>query len=172
MSTPFVAEIRIFGFDFAPRGWATCQAQVISISQNTALFSILGTQYGGNGTSTFQLPDFRSRVPIAWGNGLGLTSYVIGEMAGAESVTLTSNTMPAHNHSAGCQTSTGNSYTGQGAVPAPDAGGNNVYSSPSNNVMNPLSLGPAGGSSPHNNVQPYLAVNYCIAMLGVFPSRS
>ncbi len=168
MSTPFVAEIRIFGFNFAPRHWAFCQGQLLSIQQNTALFSILGTQYGGNGSSNFGLPDFRSRIPVGWGTGPGLSTYVIG----VETVNLTVNTMPTHSHPAGCQTATGNSYSGQNAVPAPDAGGNNVYSTPSNHVMNSAALAQTGGSLPHNNIQPYLAVNYCISIFGVFPTRS
>jgi microcystin-dependent protein len=172
MSTPFIAEIRMFGFNFAPRNWALCQGQLLAISQNTALFSILGTQYGGNGTSNFALPDFRSRIPVGSGNGPGLSPYVNGEVSGVENVSLTISTLPAHHHTAGCQTATGNSYTGQSGVPAPDAGGNNVYSSPPNSVMNPLALAQTGGSSAHNNLQPYLTVNYCIALLGVFPSRS
>ena len=172
MSTPFIAEIRIFGFNFAPRNWAFCQGQLLAISQNTALFSILGTQYGGNGTSNFGLPDFRSRIPVGTGNGPGLTPYVPGQVGGVENVSLTLNTMPSHNHTAGCQTGTGNSYSGQNAVPAPDAGGNNVYSSPPNHVMAALALSQTGSSGAHNNLQPYLATNYSIALFGVFPSRS
>lgn len=171
MSTPFVGEIRIFGFNFAPRNWAACQGQLVAISQNAALFSILGTTYGGNGSSTFGLPDFRGRIPVQWGQGSGLTPYQIGEIGGFETVSLTTVNLPTHNHTAGCQTTTGNSYTGENAVPAPDAGGNNVYSSPSNNSMSPTALTQAGGTTPHNNLQPYLAVNYCISLSGVFPPR-
>ncbi len=172
MSNPFVAEIRIFGFNFNPRGWAFCQGQILPISQNAALFSLVGTQYGGNGTSNFALPDFRSRVPVSQGNAPGLTPYVVGETGGMENVSLTINALPAHNHPAGCQTAIGNSYTGHNAVPAPDAGGNNVYSSPPNSLMNAQELTYTGDSIPHNNIQPYLGVNYCIALQGVFPSRS
>jgi microcystin-dependent protein len=172
MSNPFVAEIRIFGFNFNPRGWAFCQGQILPISQNTALFSLLGTNYGGNGTSNFGLPDFRSRVPVSQGSGPGLTSYFVGQTGGTENVSLTTNALPAHNHTAGCQTATGNAYSGHNAVPAPDAGGNNVYSSPSNGMMNSQELTQTGGTTPHNNLQPFLGVNYCIALQGVFPPRS
>lgn len=172
MSEPFLGEIRIFGFTFAPRGWALCSGQLLSISQNAALFSILGTTYGGNGTSNFSLPDMRSRIPVGAGQGLGLSNYTLGEQTGTENVTLTLGNLPAHNHLAGCNTGTGNSYSAANAVPAVDAGGNNLYTSPSNSTMNSAALTQTGGSQPHSNLQPYLAVNYCIAMSGVFPTRN
>jgi microcystin-dependent protein len=173
MSEPFIGEIRIFGFSFPPRGWAQCAGQLMAISQNTALFSILGTTYGGNGTSTFGLPDMRGRIPVSSGQGPGLSPYVLGEMTGTETVTLTASQLPAHNHAAGCSSSAGNSLSGAGAVPAADmAGGNNVFSSPANATMNAASLSLVGGGQPHNNLQAYLAVNYCIALNGIFPSRN
>ncbi len=172
MSTPFLGEIRIFGFNFAPRGWALCSGQLLAISQNTALFSILGTTYGGNGTSNFALPDMRGRVALGSGQGPGLSVYALGEQSGVENVTLLVSEMPAHRHAAGCSSAVGDSYMGSGAVPATDAGGNNVYTGASNNTMNPSSLAIVGGSQPHNNLQPYMAMNYCIALQGVFPARN
>ena len=133
MSEPFVGEIRIFGFNFAPRGWALCAGQLLSISQNTALFSILGTNYGGNGTSNFGLPDMRGRIPLGSGQGPGLSPVAVGEQSGTESVTVVVSNMPVHRHGAGCASGDGDSYAGSGAVPARDAaGGNNVYTASSN----------------------------------------
>jgi microcystin-dependent protein len=173
MSTPFVGEIKNFGFNFAPRGFALCQGQLLPISQNTALFSILGTTYGGNGTSNFALPDLRGRVPVSAGQGLGLSNYLLGESTGTENVSLISSQMPAHGHNAGCFNGDGDSYTGGNAIPAKDtAGGNNVYSSPSGSLMNGGAVTVTGGGLPHNNLQPYLVVNYCIALQGIFPARN
>lgn len=179
MSSPFVAEIRIFGFNFAPTGWAFCDGQLLPISQNTALFSLLGTYYGGDGKSTFALPNMQGNAPIQTGQGPGLSERFLGEQAGEQFVTLLQSEMPAHNHSAN-----GNSTDNSGNVldPANAVWGNagarravvNLYNSagPASVAMNPFALSITGGSQPHNNMPPYLALNFCIAMQGVFPPRT
>jgi microcystin-dependent protein len=173
MSDPFIAEIRIFGFNFAPVGWTTCSGQLMAISQNTALFSLLGTTYGGNGTSTFALPDLRSRIPIGVGQGAGLSQRVLGETAGEENVTLLNTELAAHTHPANCNSNMGNSYDPDGNVWSVDAGGNNEYGSGSvAGSMSPGALSLTGGGQPHANIQPSLAVNFCIALQGIFPSRN
>lgn len=174
MSTePFIGEIKLFGGNFAIQGHAMCQGQLLSIAQNTALFSLLGTTYGGNGQTTFALPDLRGRIPIHQGTGPGLSSKVMGETAGAESVTLVTSQLPAHTH-----TMNSNAAIGNTVDPA-----NNFWASQpaltqyestatvaSNMKAN--AIGIAGGSQPHNNQQPYLAINYLIALFGIYPSRN
>jgi microcystin-dependent protein len=175
MSNPFLAEIRIFTGNFAPKGWALCDGQLMPISQNTALFSLLGTTYGGNGTSNFALPNLQGCAPMQAGQGPGLTLRDLGETAGEQTVTLLQTEMPAHSHTA--QGSTG-SDQGSPAVNAWASGtkftGVNVYA-PSNaqtNVqMNPFALSIAGGNLPHNNMQPFLGLTFIIALQGVFPAR-
>jgi microcystin-dependent protein len=172
MSEPFVAEIRILPYDFAPRGWADCAGQVIAISQNTALFSLLGVQYGGNGATTFQLPNLGGRVPISFGQGPGLTPRTQGETGGAENETLTQQQIPAHSHQALAFGGNGNAYGPANDVWAADAAGGNLYGPSGNTTMSPNTLGPNGGNQPHANMQPYLAMRYCIALQGIFPPRS
>ncbi|HUA22278.1 MAG TPA: tail fiber protein [Bryobacteraceae bacterium] len=173
MADPFVAEIRLFGFNFAPFGWASCAGQLLPISQNTALFSLLGTTYGGNGTSNFALPDLQGRVPLSAGQGPGLSLIDLGEEAGVETVTLLQTQMAAHNHAANCTNNVGTSYDPTGNVWCQDAAGNPEYGSGGvNGSMSPGSLTATGGGQPHNNVQPFLAINYCIALQGVYPARS
>ena len=173
MSEPFVGQIQIFPYNFAPRGWAFCNGQLLSIAQNTALFSILGTTYGGNGTSNFALPNLQSRVAIGTGNGPGLTVRDLGETGGEESVTLLSNQIPGHTHPARCTSGTGTDYGPAGDVWAADAGGNNEYGSgPIAGQMSASTVLPFGNGQPHNNLQPYLVLNYCIALQGIFPPRS
>jgi microcystin-dependent protein len=184
MAEPFLGEIRMFASNFAPSGWALCNGQVLSIAQNTALFSLLGTFYGGNGTSTFALPDLRSRVAVHAGEGSGLSNYVLGQSGGAEGVTLTSAQMPQHGHSVNCDsahTSHGSAGFGQstGATPAGNylglasSSAEGVYSSgPPNTVMNAAMIVAAGGNQAHPNIQPYLCVNFIIALEGIFPSRN
>jgi microcystin-dependent protein len=182
MSEPFIGQLMIFAGNFAPRGWATCDGQILSIAHNTALFSLLGTTYGGNGQTTFALPDLRGRVPMHVGTGPGLSSYVLGEVSGVETVTLINTQMPAHNHTVtnvinaayGPQSPTDNP---SGAVPAGTGGGPTVYNSSSDGTtMNPAMLqttiGMAGGNQPHENRQPYLVMTFCIALQGIFPSRN
>lgn len=175
MSEPFLGEIRMFGFQFAPEGWAMCNGQTLSISQNTALFSLLGTMYGGNGTTTFQLPNLQSRVPIHQGQGPGLSSYVMGQSSGAETVTLTSSEIPSHNHLLNCNTAGGNAASPQNSYPAVESTGTSLdynTAATSGATMNAGAIALTGGGEAHTNIQPYLCVNFCIAMEGVFPSRN
>lgn len=171
---PFVAEIRIFGFNFPPKGWAFCNGQLLAISQNTALFSLVGTYYGGDGKSTFALPDMQGNAPMNWGQGPGLSNYDLGEMAGSEFVTLLQGEMPSHSH--GLQAA---NFNASDNIPtsndlARGAGGLNAYAAPGGAVaqMSPLSIGFQGGDQPHNNMMPYLTMNFCIAMQGVYPPRT
>jgi len=176
MSSPYVAEIRMFAGNFAPRNWAFCSGQIIAISQNTALFSLLGTNYGGNGQTTFALPDLRGRAPMHWGNGAGLSQYVIGENAGENNVTLLTTEMPAHTHSISGATIANST---PGATPASNtlftnSSPNGVYAAAVGTavILAPQSISTAGGSLPHNNTQPYLAVNFIICLQGIFPARN
>jgi microcystin-dependent protein len=170
MSDPFIGELRLFGFTFAPRGWALCNGQILSIAQNTALFSLLGTTYGGNGQTTFALPDLRGRVPIHFGQGPGLSNYAQGEVAGVESVTLNTTQLPAHTHQVAAA-STATSKSPSGALPAFTSGGSSYGTTP-DLAMLPGMVGPSGNNLPHENRQPYLALNWCIALQGIFPSRN
>jgi microcystin-dependent protein len=172
MSEPFLGQIQITGFNFAPFGWALCNGQLLPISQNTALFSLLGTQFGGDGRSNFALPNLQGITPIGMGNGTGLTPIEIGETGGEAGVTLLATQMPAHSHAANCNSGMGDQYAPPGNYWATDAGGNNEYGSTSNSVMAPGTIGAAGGSQPHSNLQPYLVLNFIIALQGIFPSRS
>lgn len=167
MAEPFIGQLLCVGFNFAPSGWALCNGQLISISQNTALFSLLGTQFGGNGQTTFGLPDLRGRIPLGQGQGPGLSNYDIGQMGGSESVTLTTAQLPAHNHSVSANS--GDANNGSPANTFPSGGG--AYNTATNKAMNPAMTGQAGGSQPHGNLQPYLALNWIIALEGIFPSR-
>ena len=171
----------MFGFNFAPRGWALCNGQLLSIAQNTALFSLLGTQYGGNGQTTFALPNLQSRVPIHQGQGQGLSSYVIGQLAGEENHTLISNEMPQHLHqvSPACSAEDANLAAAKNnfpATPLSTVGGAavNAYASTASpsTFMGTTNSSIVGGSQPHNNLQPYLVINFCIALQGIFPSRN
>lgn len=173
MADPFVAEIRIFPFNFAPRGWAWCDGQLLPLSQNTALFSLLGTTYGGNGKSNFALPDLQGRAPMHPGQGPGLSLHDLGETGGSETVTLLESEIPAHSH-----TLRGSNSNGDTPFPAGNTlaryGNFNAYQQTTNaNLvsMAPEALPPAGGDQPHNNMQPYLTFYFCIALQGVFPPR-
>lgn len=173
MSEPFVAEIRIFAGNFAPRGWAFCNGQLLPISQNTALFSLLGTMYGGNGQSTFGLPNLQGRAPMHQGSGPGLTSRSVGETGGQESVTLSETQIATHTHTAtGDNSPSSGTNHPSGAYPARLAGrGSNLYGAAAA-LGDSSPLGSAGGSQPHTNMQPFLTVNYIIALQGVYPPRS
>ena len=173
MSEPFIGEIRIFGFTYAPRSWAFCDGQVLSIAQNTALFSLLGTTYGGDGRTTFNLPDLRGRAPIHHGNGPGLNTYQLGQKGGAETVTLTANEMPSHTHSIQAVSGIGDakSPTGNFLAQAND-GEANFSTSGATAYLNPNACTVAGGSQAHSNLPPYLAINFSIALVGIYPSRS
>ena len=176
MSDQFVAEIRIFPFNFPPTGWAFCDGQLLPISQNTALFSLLGTTYGGDGKSTFALPDLQGSVPMQPGQGQGLSLRDLGEMSGVESVTLLQSEMPAHAHGVGrALNDVGNVVTPVNSVWAQSGAGRGaaalyIDGAPTGPVFN-QSLFPTGGSLPHNNLQPYLTLNFCIALQGIFPQR-
>ncbi|HKQ51696.1 MAG TPA: tail fiber protein [Pyrinomonadaceae bacterium] len=173
MADPFVAEIRIFPFNFAPRGWAWCDGQLMPLSQNTALFSLLGTTYGGNGKSNFALPDMQGNAPMHPGQGPGLSLHDLGETGGTETVTLLESEIPSHAHTFTVSVAealqndpTGQFYGGGSGI--------NIYAPASGNplaMMADQSLAPAGGDLPHNNMQPYLTFYFCIALQGVFPPR-
>jgi microcystin-dependent protein len=171
MADPFVAEIRIFPFNFAPTGWAMCNGQILPISQNTALFSLLGTTYGGDGKSTFALPNLAGSVPLHPGQGPGLSLYDLGQQGGSETVTLLESEMPAHSHTMRAVEDDGGFLTPVGNY---FAAGNSMYvaGNTTNTTMAFQMLTPAGGSLPHNNMMPYLTLNFCIALQGVFPPRS
>jgi microcystin-dependent protein len=175
MSEPFLGQICSFGFNFAPRGWSQCNGQLMSISQNTALFSLLGTTYGGDGVTTFALPNLQGRVPLHQGQGPGLTNRVIGEQSGSETVTLNSTQMPQHNHIVSANSTDSNPNAAKS--PAGNFPGYNdagpLWATTSNSVtMNPQMVNLAGGNQPHENMQPYLVINFCIALEGIFPSRN
>ena len=179
MTDPFIGMLIMFGGNFQIQGWAFCNGQLLSIAQNTALFSLLGTTYGGNGQTTFGLPNLQGRVPIGFGQGAGLSPYSLGQAAGSESVTLLANQMPAHNHTAQLSATSTVAATGtpSGALLAtqPRSGGVNLYAS--GNADAPMAassvqIGTAGSSQPTGILPPYLAVNYLIALQGIYPSRN
>lgn len=173
MAESFLGEIRIFAFNFPPKGWATCDGQILSIAQNTALFSLLGTFYGGNGVNTFALPDLRGRTPVHMGQGPGLSPYVLGEKGGAESVTLLQSELPSHTHPAAGNSGPGNSLVPTGCVWAADAGGSAQYATTEPDVtLSGYAVGVTGGNQPHENRPPFLTLNLCIATIGIFPSRN
>jgi microcystin-dependent protein len=189
VASPFLSEIKLFAFTFPPKGWAFCQGQLLPINQNQALFSLLGTTYGGNGQTTFALPDLRGRVPISMGQGGGLLPYSLGQIGGQESVTLQSTEMPVHTHTIDptsltatlpCKNGTANQRGPVGSVPATEATGvTATYSSSTPDagmapgaVVPAITAAPIGGNQAHNNLQPYAVLNYCIALQGIFPSQS
>ncbi len=172
MADPFVAEIRIFPFNFAPKGWAWCDGQLLPISQNTALFSLLGTTYGGNGKSNFALPDLQGRAPMHPGQGPGLSLHDLGETGGSETVTLLESEIPAHSHTLRGDEDDAAFFGPAGMLLA---AGNQMYLGPNpavNTNLAPEALAPAGGDAPHNNMQPYLTFYFNIALQGVFPPRT
>jgi len=172
MSSPFVAEIRIVGFNFAPRGWATCDGQLLPISQNTALFSLLGTTYGGDGKSNFGLPNLQGSAPMQPGQGAGLSLRFLGETSGTPSVTLLATEMPQHNHNVvasqadGIDQGPGNSLLASGIAIGQYA------PPPTNTTLSPTMLAVAGGNLPHNNMMPFITMLFIIAMQGIFPARN
>lgn len=176
MSDPFLAEIRMFAGNFAPTGWALCNGQLLPISQNTALFALLGTFYGGDGKVTFALPNLTGSAPLQQGQGQGLSARDLGESGGVPNVTLLSSEMPAHTHVPQAVTaSSGNANNPVGDVWAPAQFGRvaeNLYSTNAPDLqMSPLAVGIAGGSQPHNNMPPYLCITFIIALQGIFPAR-
>jgi len=176
MSDPFIAEIKMFAGNFAPKNYAFCSGQILTIAQNTALFSLVGTTYGGNGTTTFGLPDLRGRGAIQQGQGPGLTQYVLGQQAGTETVTLSTAQLPQHSHTPQASSAAGNSANPSGNTWAASVGGRTpppLYSNTApNTLMSANALASNGGGLPHENRQPYLVVNYIIALSGIFPSRN
>jgi microcystin-dependent protein len=176
MADPFVAEIRIFGFNFAPTGWATCDGQILPISQNTALFSLLGTFYGGNGQSTFALPNLQGSAPMHQGQGQGLSERFLGESGGSDFVTLLQTELPGHNHTLMATSSPANQPGPTPSNTVARVSGATPYlagsPAPPLTPMAFQALAPTGGSLPHNNMMPYLTLTFCIALQGVFPPRS
>lgn len=171
MSDPFIGEIRLFAGNFAPRDWAFCDGQLMSIAQNTALFSLLGTTYGGNGQTTFALPDLRGRVPVHQFQGPGLSNRDLGEVSGSETVTLLSTQMPAHSHAFRASTTAATGSTPVGALLGATTV-NSYDNSAAGVAMAAGAVGNTGGSQPHDNMAPTLALNYIIALFGIFPSRN
>lgn len=173
MSEPYVGEIRLFGGNFAPAGWAFCNGQLMAISENDTLFNLIGTTYGGDGQETFALPNLNGRVPVHQGQGPGISqTYVIGEAAGVETVTITTQTMPNHSHPVIASQDTAGGSTVQGNVTG-QVGASQIYRevAPAAPMAN-TSMGPAGGSQPHENMQPYLCVSFIISLFGIFPSQN
>lgn len=173
MAQPYVGELRMFAGNFAPAGWMLCEGQLLPISENETLFQLIGTTYGGDGQSTFALPDLRGRLPIHQGTGTDGITYQISEAGGVEEVALTINQIPAHTHSVGA-----NNTTSSGSSPANSYLGRttsvDAYSSDPTGIIptNPQTIGPAGGSQPHNNFMPYLCINFIISLFGIFPSQT
>ncbi len=165
MATPYVGEVRVFSFNFPPKGWAMCDGQVMAINQNVALFSLLGTTYGGDGRQTFGLPDLRGRMPVHVGNG-----FILGERAGEETHTLLISELPAHQHSVTASSNGADQASPKGNYWANP--GRNVFASAANSAMAARALQPAGGSQPHTNLAPCLVLTLCIALQGIFPSQN
>jgi microcystin-dependent protein len=171
MSDPFIAEIRMFGFTFPPRSWLDCNGQILSIAQNTALFSLLGTTYGGNGTTNYAIPNLQNMIPVGAGQGPGLSQYVLGQTSGTTNVTLLATQMPQHNHSFDSSSGDADSTNPGGAVPA-RAAGETPYTNGAANTPLSTTVGLVGGNQPHNNMMPYLSIRFCICQFGVFPARN
>lgn len=165
MSEPFIGEVKMVGFNYPPRGWAFCNGQILAIAQNQALFSLLGTTYGGNGQTTFALPDLQGRMPVHRG-----ITIALGQKSGEETHTLIQTEIPQHAHTAQGNTGAPDASSPLGATWA--AGGSNAYTTSANTTMNPASVGPAGNSQPHQNMPPFLVVSFIIALEGIFPSRN
>jgi microcystin-dependent protein len=173
MTDPFVAEIRLFPFNFPPKGWAWCDGQIMPIAQNTALFSLLGTTYGGDGRTTFALPNLQGRVPLHEGHGPGLSQRFLGESGGSDTVTLLESEMPAHAHALTASAAAGYARSPSGELFANQSGGVNSYAPQSGPqaLLASTVTAEAGGDAPHTNMAPYLVVYYCIALQGIFPQR-
>jgi microcystin-dependent protein len=170
-ATPFLGQVMLTPYNFAPFGWAMCNGQLLAISQNTALFALLGTSYGGNGQFSFGLPDLRGRIPVSFGQGPGLLPYNLGDKAGVETVTLAPGQMPAHTHTPQASALVGNSPSPIGTTWARSTGGDAIYGPPGSAPFPAAAIGSVGGQ-PHENRMPSLTFNYCIALQGIFPARS
>lgn len=169
---PFVAEIRIFPFNFAPKGWAFCDGQILPLSQNTALFSLLGTTYGGDGKSNFALPNMQGNAPMHPGQGPGLSLHDLGETGGSDTVSLLESEIPSHSHAFTVSASDANSQTPDGQLLAAGVGIGQYAAPGALTNLSDNAIAPAGGDQPHNNMQPYLTLNFCIALQGVYPPRT
>jgi microcystin-dependent protein len=173
MANPFLAEIRIFPFNFAPRGWAFCDGQLMPLSQNTALFSLLGTTYGGNGKSNFALPNMQGNAPMHPGQGPGLSLHDLGETGGSDTVTLLQSEMLAHSHGLTASNQLGTDQSPINETFAVGVGGIKMYAAPASiTQLADVTVAPTGGDQPHNNLMPYLTLNFCIALQGVYPPRT
>ena len=174
MAEPFVAEIRIFPYNFAPRNWAFCDGQLLPISQNTALFSLVGTFYGGDGRTTFGLPNLQGRLPMHPGNGPGLTTRQLGEIGGAETATLTAAQMPSHGHTVQANSNPADLSSPTANRSLARSSGGFAWQDTNSNLVDraPQAVGNAGGGQPHNNLMPYTVLNFCIALTGIYPSRA
>jgi microcystin-dependent protein len=175
MSNQYIAEVRVFGFNFAPIDWAQCNGQTVAIDQNSTLFQIIGSTYGGNGTTTFNLPNLQDQTAVGMGQGPGLRNWSLGATFGEANHTLIINEVPGHSHSA--TFGGGAAFDAQKTTPSPTsypgrAQANHAYSTASGTILAPGTIGPAGGSLPHNNIQPVQVLNYCIALFGIFPAHS
>ncbi len=171
MSQPFIGEIRMFGGNFAPAGWQFCDGQLLPISENDALFTLIGTTYGGDGQETFALPDLRGRVPLHMGTGQDGISYQIGQQGGVEEVTLTIQQIPSHTHPLLASNTTASTQTPGGNIPAQGAG--QIYTSANSPItLAPQAVAPDGGSQPHSNIQEYLTISFIISLFGIFPSQT
>ena len=171
MSDPFIGQIGLFSFGYAPRGWAFCNGQLLSIAQNQALFSLLGTTYGGDGITTFALPNLQGRAAVSSGQGAGLSPYALGQVGGETAHTLTTAEIPPHAHGAATASDT-SQLNPQGHYWAPNTGGNATYAPTASGTLAVSAIGIAGNGQPHQNMQPNLALNFCIALVGVYPSRN
>lgn len=171
MSEAFLGEVRIFSFAFAPKNWAQCNGQLLAIQQNQALFSLLGTMYGGNGVTTFSLPDLRGMVTLGFGNNQ-FGPWTQGQTGGEFNHTLSQNEMPSHNHIVTASNAAGSQYSPQGNLSAQDPGGTTMYGSTPNTTLAPGAIATAGGSQPHQNMMPCNTLNFCMALSGIFPSRN
>jgi microcystin-dependent protein len=170
---PFVAEIRIFPFNFAPKGWAFCDGQILPLSQNTALFSLLGTTYGGDGKSNFALPNMQGNAPMHPGQGPGLSLHDLGETGGSETVSLLESEIPSHSHQLRADVlDIADTNVASPSASLALSGGGTLFQASSNTQMSGNALAPSGGDQPHNNMQPYLTLNFCIALQGVYPPRT
>jgi microcystin-dependent protein len=170
MSSPYVGEIRMWGGNFAPVGWAFCDGAPLPIDQYTALFQLIGTTYGGDGQTTFNLPDLRGRAPVHQGQGPGLSNYIIGQAGGVESVTLTTQQIPTHTHALTATTATGTQANPGGNLLANSQGPQPYIQENPDGVLNAQAMGSAGGSQPHDNLQPFLGINFILSLEGIYPT--
>ena len=172
MSQPYIGEIRMFGGTYAPYGWSFCDGSLVSIGENSTLYNLIGTTYGGDGINTFALPNLLGRMPIHAGTGQGTQTYVLGQLGGLEQVSLITNQIPSHNHTLFASTDTANASVATGNVLATPSGATPYAQQPARAAMDVASVAQAGGSVPHDNMMPFLCVNFIIALVGVYPSQS